>query len=99
MRTLAGMAGRVFARPKPPTEAEIADRARARRAAKVATGYQDAIARELAARGRAAHLYRTGGDSPAARRAAADHARAERYREELGTTLFQLSAHRTVPAT
>ncbi|WP_147453864.1 hypothetical protein [Nocardiopsis sp. Huas11] len=65
----------------------------------MATDYQDAITRELAVRGRAAHLHRAEGESPAARRAADDYRRAQRDCEQLGTTLFQLRAHRIVPAT
>ncbi|WP_159944612.1 hypothetical protein [Nocardiopsis sp. FR6] len=98
MFALAAIAGRVFARPRPPTQAEIANRARAHRARQVAGDYEAAIARELAARGRAVHLYRTEGESPAARRAADDHARAVRHRAELGAVLFKLHAHRTVAA-
>jgi hypothetical protein len=90
MRTIAGMAGQFFARLKPPTEAEIADRARDQRFQKVATAYESAIARELAARGRAAHLYRTEGDSPAAREAAQDYRWATSFREQLGDMLFQI---------
>ncbi|RKS04967.1 hypothetical protein DFP74_0547 [Nocardiopsis sp. Huas11] len=96
MRAIAVIAGRVFARPKPPTEAEIADRARARHAQELATAYEKAIAQELAARGRAVHLYRTEGESQASRRAVREHTSAERYREDMGTTLFQLRAHRTI---
>jgi hypothetical protein len=98
LRVIGFMSGRVFARSRPPTAAQIANRARVRRAAQVATDYEEAIARELAARGHAAHLYRTQGASDQAQRAAQDHARAERHREALGNTLFQLRAHRTVSA-
>ncbi|MCY9787102.1 hypothetical protein KIK06_24770 [Nocardiopsis sp. EMB25] len=95
MRAIAVIAGRVFAPPRPPTDAELANRARAQRARELATDYEEAIGRELAARGRAVHLHRTQPASPAARRAGEDHARAERYREDLGSVLFQLHAHRT----
>ncbi|MFD6949831.1 MULTISPECIES: hypothetical protein [unclassified Nocardiopsis] len=98
MRAMAIITGRVFTRPRPPTQAEIANRARAHRARQVAGDYEAAIARELAARGRAVHLHRTQGASPEARRAADDHARAVRHRAELGALLFKLHAHRTVPA-
>ncbi len=99
MRAMTVIAGRVFARPRPPTQADIANRARAQRARRVAGDYEAAIARELAARGRAVHLHRTEGESPAARRAADDHARAVRYRAEVGALLFKLHAHRAVPVT
>ncbi|WP_435112370.1 hypothetical protein [Nocardiopsis synnemataformans] len=95
---MAVIAGRVFARPRPPTQADIANRARAQRARRVAGDYEAAIARELAARGRAMHLHRTEGESPAARQAADDHVQAVRYRADLGALLFQLHAHRTVAA-
>lgn len=98
MRAMAVIAGRAFARTRPPTQADIANRARAQRARRVADDYEAAIARELAARGRAMHLHRTEGESPAARQAADDHARAVRHRAGLGTVLFQLHAHRTVAA-
>lgn len=98
MRAMAVIAGRVFARPRPPTQTGLANRARAHRARQVAGDYEAAIARELAARGRAMHLHRTEGESPESRRAADDHARAVRHREGLGTVLFQLRAHRTVAA-
>ncbi|MBB5492266.1 hypothetical protein NE857_26095 [Nocardiopsis exhalans] len=77
----------------------IANQARAQRAAKVAVDYEAAIIRELAAQGEAHHLFRTQGSSEAARQAAHDHRRAEEQRTALGATLFQLHAHRTVPAT
>ncbi|MEV2279476.1 hypothetical protein AB0I72_28250 [Nocardiopsis sp. NPDC049922] len=96
---MAMIAGRMWDRPRPPTDAELANRARAQRARELATDYEEAIVRELAARGKAAHLYRTQPTSLAARRAAEDHVRAERYREDLGSVLFQLHAHRMFPAT
>ncbi|MCY9785173.1 hypothetical protein KIK06_14910 [Nocardiopsis sp. EMB25] len=99
MRAIAIITGRVFVPPRPPTDAELANRARAQRARELATDYEEAIDRELAARGRAVHLHRTQPTSPAARRAGEDHARAERYREDLGSVLFQLHAHRRFPAT
>ena len=99
MRAISIIAVRILARPRPATSAEIANRARARREQQVAGDYGAAIAQELAAQGRAVHLYRTEGESTAARRAADDHARAVRYRAELGAVLFELHAHRTVSAT
>ncbi|GAB3750147.1 hypothetical protein GCM10027590_68650 [Nocardiopsis nanhaiensis] len=101
MRTLRAVqiiGRRVFARPVPPTAALLANRARADRKRKVAADYEAAIAQELAARGKAAHLYRTQGSSSAAHTAAQEHTRATRYRAQLGDTLFRLHAHRTVPA-
>lgn len=89
---------RVFAHPKPPSPAVIANRARAQRAARIAADHREAIARELAARGRATHLYRTEGPSEAALQAQREHDRAELYRAGLEITLFRLHAHRTVPA-
>ncbi|WP_159944929.1 hypothetical protein [Nocardiopsis sp. FR6] len=98
MRAIAVIAGRMLAPPRPPTQAQIANRARVRRARQAVGDYEAAIARELAARGRAVHLYRTQGESPDARQAAEDHARAVRHRTDLGTVLFRLHAHRTVSA-
>lgn len=102
MRTFCAMAviaGRVFARPKPPTEAMIANRARAQRAAKVRADYEEAIARELAARGKAYHLFRTQGSSEEARYAALQHLRAETACAATALALFELCAHRAIPAT
>lgn len=88
----------VFTRPKPASPAVIANRARAQRATRVAADHREAIARELAARGRAMHLYRTEGPSEAALQAQREHERAELYRAGLEITLFRLRAHRIVPA-
>lgn len=101
MRTLRAtyiIGKRVFTRPKPASPAVIANRARARRAAKVAADYEAAIAHELAARGKAFHLFRTQGASAAARYADRDYLRAQAQRADLGATLFELHAHRNVPA-
>lgn len=84
---------------KPVSPAVIANRARERRAAQVAADHQEAIAQELAARGRAARLYRTEGPSEAALQAQREHERAELYRAGLEITLFQLHAHRAMPTT
>lgn len=98
LRAIALIGRRVFARPKPPTEVMIANRARARRAAKVAADYEAAIACELAARGRAHHLFRTQGPSEAARYAALQHLRATAARTAAGNALFELHAYHRVPA-
>ncbi len=101
MRTLCaiGIIGRrVFARSKPPTEAMIANQARARRTAQAQADYEAAIARELAARGEAARLYRTQGPSEDARYAALVHLRAKAARKDAGNTLFELRAHHSIPA-
>ncbi|MGW5878807.1 hypothetical protein ACWFMI_19895 [Nocardiopsis terrae] len=95
---MAVIAGRVFARPKPPTEAMIANRARVRWAAQARADYEAAIARELAVRGEAHHLFRTQGASEEARYAALVHLRAEAARTAAGNTLFELRAHRSVSA-
>ncbi|WP_306369670.1 hypothetical protein [Nocardiopsis sp. CC223A] len=98
MRAIGIITGRVLARRKPATTAMIAHRARANRIREVAADWEAAIARELAARGEAARLYRTEGPSAASRRAAQAHLRAQTCREALEGTLFRLRAHQSVPA-
>lgn len=99
MRVISVTVVRIFARPRPRTQAELANRAHAHRRRQLADAYEAAITQELAARGQAVHLHRPGGESPTARRAADDHARAVRHRAQLGAVLFQLHFHhRTVSA-
>ncbi|WP_155989082.1 hypothetical protein [Nocardiopsis sp. CNT312] len=99
MRAIAVIFRHVNERPRPLTGTELAQRDRARRLRRAATDYEEALVRELAARGRAARLYRTQGPSDQARRAAQDHTRAERHREQAENDLFRLRAHRTMPTT
>lgn len=98
MRAMAVIAGRVFARKKPSMAAQFANRARAERRVKLADAYERAIARELAARGRALHLHRIEGESPATQRAMDDLVHAACDRAQFEALLFKLYAHRTVSA-